>query len=257
MEELSDMFGYSVYMIRKTLLSNNINIISKTRHANLKMDQNFFDNIDSEAKAYFLGFLITDGNIIQTKQGLYNISIEINKRDQQILEEFKECLNADSKISYRKRTTGEFVKICVGSRHMGETLIKLGVIPQKSKRITKLPLIREDLEKHFLRGLLDGDGGMYQHLDKHSLRKYWHITFCSYNLSICEQFEQRCNKLLNIEKNSAKILSDKNTHVYRVHYNKQNLVKELVIILYKDSIYRLDRKYNLFLEMTKNGEDIV
>lgn len=257
LKDLSELFGYSIYIIRKILIENNIKIIAKTRHCNMKINQNFFDNIDTEAKAYFLGFLIADGNIFQTKQGLYNLSLEINKRDEKILWELKELLNADSKISYRTRLTGDFAKICIGSNHLCNSLMKYGVIPQKTKKLLQLPKIKSDLEKHFLRGLIDGDGSIYFHIDKKSLKKYWHVTFCSYNYSICQDFEERCNKLLNISQNPAKILSDKNSHIYRVHYNQKFLVIKLLKILYENCNYKLDRKYNLFVEIIKNEEDIV
>lgn len=258
MKELSKIFGCSVYIIKKILLENNIQINRNPCRASIKIKEDFFENIDSEEKAYFLGFLLTDGNIYLKKgknnKNYYEISLEIAYKDIHILKTLKKVLNINNKISYRKRGNSEFVKLSFNSNKIAHDLNKYGITPNKTKKINKLPEIQHQFQRHFIRGLLDGDGGIYYNiLNK---KYYWHITFCSYNYSVCQEFQERCNYLLGIKENPAKILKDKNCNIYRVHYNKKELVKQLVTILYEDSHYYLIRKYNLFREIV-NEEDIV
>ena len=54
-----------------------------------KCESDFFENIDSEEKAYFLGFLMADGNVYVRKQSQPCIRLEISVKDLEILERFK------------------------------------------------------------------------------------------------------------------------------------------------------------------------
>ena len=132
-------------------------------------------------------------------------------------------------------------------------LSKYGIIPNKTKKTKTLPDIPNEFKKDFIRGLIDGDGSIYQ-----SSNKYNHVTFCSYQYNICNQLQNWCDELIN-SKNKAKILKDKGKEIYRVHYNNQEQVKRLVTVLYKDSNFYLARKYSKAKAIfeDKSEEDIV
>ena len=253
---LSEQYHCHYATIKKVLKENNIPIVTHTRRKNLNLRDNFFECIDSEEKAYFLGLMLTDGNVYKTKKGLWQIGIELSIKDKDIIEAFKEVLNSNAKITYRKRDNTEMVSIKVYSEKMAKDLSKYGIIPNKTRNIKHLPNINKDFEKDFIRGMLDGDGAIYK--SKMNNKEYNHITFCSYSYSICEDFQKICDSYLN-EPNKAKILKDNGKEIYRVHYDDQNKVKQLVTVLYKDSNYYLTRKYILAKDIfeDKNEEDIV
>ena len=48
--------------------------------------------------------------------------------------------------------------IMFSSKKMGEDLVKLGVVPNKTLILKSLPSIPDNLMKHFIRGYIDGDG---------------------------------------------------------------------------------------------------
>ena len=60
-ERVAQKFNYSNTTIIKVL--KDIPKYKKTEIYNPKFNENLFETIDSEAGAYFLGFIITDGNI--------------------------------------------------------------------------------------------------------------------------------------------------------------------------------------------------
>lgn len=66
-----------------------------------KVDYHFLDNIDSDIKAYFLGFFIADGSI--DKSG--RITFSIAREDEYILYQFRECFKANN-IVYRNYQNG-------------------------------------------------------------------------------------------------------------------------------------------------------
>ena len=77
----------SAITVRRILKANNIEI--RTQEMWLRkydVNQNYFDIIDTQNKAYFLGFLYADGNVSKDNN---NIQIALQARDLHILESFK------------------------------------------------------------------------------------------------------------------------------------------------------------------------
>lgn len=254
MKLLAEKYHCSSYVVKNILQDNGVEIKTHTRRFNLNFLDHYFENIDTEDKAYFLGLLLTDGNVhIIKKSGLYQISLELCVKDKDILDKFKKVVNSESKVSYRKRENTEMVCVRFYSEIMAKDLSKYGIIPNKTKKLKHLPILSKELMKHFIRGMIDGDGSIYQ-----SCGKYNHVTFCSYSYNVCNELQKICDGFIK-EPNLAKILKDKGKEIYRVHYNDQTKVKQLVTVLYKDSNYYLARKYalakNIFED--KNEEDIV
>lgn len=68
-----------------------------------KCESDFFENIDSEEKAYFLGFLMADGNVYVRKQSQPCIRLEISVKDLEILERFKMVIESKNSICFDKR----------------------------------------------------------------------------------------------------------------------------------------------------------
>ena len=95
---LAEKYNTSPYLIKQILLENGVTIESyKIRHININLKEDFFETIDTEEKAYLLGFILADGCIDGNQ-----LSIEINKRDIEILYMFKKAVNSIAKISERK-----------------------------------------------------------------------------------------------------------------------------------------------------------
>ncbi len=138
------------------------NIQSRSPHSYRErgtFDETFFDSIDSEEKAYFLGFLYADGCLLPDKN--HSIRINLHAKDKEILERFKELLHSTYPL-YAFRTLNQFC-LQVSSEHMWNRLKELGCIPRKTLKLTYPRWLRSDLQKHFIRGYFDGDGtlGMY------------------------------------------------------------------------------------------------
>jgi len=109
--------------------------------------------------AYVLGFFIADGNMIKNKRGAYFISIEITDKD--ILEKIREVIGSNHKISIRKEIENhkERYRLQIGSKEMFNDLLKLGVVPNKSK-VIELPYVPDKYMPNFVRGYFDGDGNV-------------------------------------------------------------------------------------------------
>jgi len=124
-----------------------------------KIDDTFFEKVDNEAKAYFLGLLYADGGL-SSKQGSTTLSLQIEDRD--ILEKLSMIIYGFVNIHdrYHKDVDRTYSDITIYSQKLHGDLIKLGCTPKKSFTI-KFPtfdIVPEALVHHFIRGFMDGDG---------------------------------------------------------------------------------------------------
>lgn len=240
--------------IKNVLIKYNIPIKRKGLSKNRLLKEDYFENIDTEEKAYFLGLLFTDGSVVPDPSGKRSPSITISLKvsDIDILEKLRNEINMHSKISYDKRKNKECAVIKFRSKKMANDLAKYGIIPQKTYKTKHLPNnIPSNFIIPFMRGLLDGDGSIFQMKSGN-----YTIDFCSYHKSICEDFRNLCNQFLD-EPVTTKIENYGTAYHFRI--NKKRLIKQLATVLYKDSSISLARKYaraSVLFE-DNNEEDIV
>lgn len=148
---------------------------------NQLLDHNYFKNIDLFHKAYFLGFMISDGCVLDNN----NISLTLKSSDDDILKIFSLYIQNFNPIYYSPRNEATFH---CKSPILKDDLSKYGVIPRKTS-ITYLPQLREDLMPHLIRGLIDGDGWISE--------KSHQIGFCG-NHNIVTQVRDYLSFKLNI-----------------------------------------------------------
>lgn len=255
--------------IRNILVKNNIEIIKHPRLKNKFLNEEYFDNIDSEEKAYFLGLLFTDGSVVKSdKRSNTAVRLELNIKDIDIIKRLKKCLNCESDIVISKRTNrngsiSESALIAINSEKMSKALEKYGIIPNKTYKTTHLPKIDKKFLIPFLRGLIDGDGSICQTKTyNEKYQKYYYgykIYFCSLHKTCCDDFLNLINQVLpeKIEKETIR-----NQNSYRISFSKKKDVYEIAKLLYKDSNVHLQRKYELAKSIfdnnnNNNEEDIV
>ncbi len=124
-------------------------------------NEDFFKNWTPEM-AYVLGFFVADGNMIRNKRGAHFIEFQITDKD--LLKEIKKALGSNHKISTRRRSVfnkkwKDAYRLQIGSKEIFNDLIKLGMMPNKSKTID-LPNIPNKYFSDFVRGYFDGDGNV-------------------------------------------------------------------------------------------------
>ena len=197
------------------------------------LDQNYFEKIDSQEKAYFLGFMYADGNV-HSKQNRCQITLQ--KRDREILQKFKILLNYNGKL--KNFDEGKSLTLRVHSKKMKQDLINKGCIPQKTFKIEFPNWLREDLRPHFIRGVFDGDGCVSFRVKRKGC-KYLQVTisgrksFLETILNI-SQFRGRVSKVNGHTSHSLCYSS-----VASIHFLNW---------LYKGATIFLERKRNKFLE---------
>lgn len=111
---------------------------TKARIFNPDMNERYFQYIDCEDKAYFLGLLISDGNVFDSQDGRQAaISITLDSKDEYLLQKFKDVTKCTTTVAHDGRGCAQ---IALRSNLMAEDLARYGVIPKKSF-CTFLPII--------------------------------------------------------------------------------------------------------------------
>lgn len=158
--QIAKKMGCETYTlsVRKILIDNGFNLKSRigSNSRTKKVDENFFEVINTPDKAYILGWIMSDGYVNK-----YKLTFCI--KDLEILEKIKSLMKSEHKIShaftYDKRTkkTYERYSLQINSKTLVNSLKKLGIYQAKSFTVG-LPKISKHLYPHLIRGIFDGDG---------------------------------------------------------------------------------------------------
>lgn len=204
--------------------------------------KDFFDKIDTEEKAYFLGFLYADG----CNGKAYNWTrIELAEFDKNILYKlakliYKENSDERVKVYFREDKQKWYAYLNINSKYICGQLEKLGCIPVKSLILTYPDWMPDHLQKHFIRGYYDGDGGI--HFNE---RNNAQIKIIS-SLDFITSLKNITTKKLNIH---WLLRKHEESDVYTIYFSGNRQARKFLDWLYKDSNIYLDRKYNLYLEL--------
>ena len=124
-------------------------------HPNLKED--YFKDIDSKDKAYWLGFLYADGYMETRNNQPFRVGLEIGLEEEFIVDKFIQILGLNSEAKrYIKRSNTVLIRFA--NKSIVEDLVRHGLVPRKSKIIELPQLHSDELYLAFLLGFFDGDG---------------------------------------------------------------------------------------------------
>jgi intein-encoded DNA endonuclease-like protein len=218
---------------------------NKTLARKYDVNHNYFNVIDEERKAYWLGFFYADGFVCRNKKQK-NVGISLGAKDGEHLELLKSDIDATYKIhtysSFSFGTKVVYNRLLMTSDKMYDDLINKGAVERKSL-ILKFPtkeIVPDDLINHFMRGYFDGDGSFSK--SKSSI----------YQFKLCGtmEFLSSCFELLGFPKvklYKRRKCSTRNNFQGDIGGRLQ--VKKIGDFLYRDSSICLDRKYQRYLQL--------
>lgn len=233
-----NQIGVNKSIIIRILNENNIPIIGTKRNS---VDEAFFENIDSEEKAYWVGFLFADGYVRIRHNKYGELKLKLQSKDKEHIQLFKDAIkstNVIKDIIERYPYKGEIKNassstFSIYSTKLVNDLISLGCIQNKSKLIKFPDKIPNNLIRHFIRGYFDGDGSVF-------LKKDNTIQF--YICSGCEEFLEKIRDEFNLFGLVYQTIK-KNVHnVFLLRSYRINDLKKINEYFYNDSKIYLNRK---------------
>lgn len=150
--QLSKIFNVSNSLIHSVWMKHGLN---GKRNSCYVLDEHYFSNIDTPAKAYFLGFLASDG-CLWNDDYRFLVKLQLQKQDKHILELFAQEIKTNKPLIESPNGSQCCIEAC--SATMFQDLLKFGLTPRKTQVYELQVLEREELMPHFLRGFFDGDG---------------------------------------------------------------------------------------------------
>lgn len=216
------------------------------RHCKYQVNHSFFHEISTPSQAYVLGFVFADGNVSLRKdknQGGGNcLQIFLQTRDEQILCDIAREMESSHPVFRNKNNSCGLV---ITSDGICRDLITLGCTPRKSLTL-QWPSIDKSLERHFLRGLFDGDGSVWSQTVGRHLHPQFMASLCG-TMDICE----RAAGLIcgSLEWNLIPVKP--NGSIFRISFGGNKKIRTFAEWLYTDASIFLRRKRDRFDEVFK------
>jgi len=222
-----------------------------------KLNEYYFDVIDTPSKAYIIGFLYADGNNYVPKN---TISMSLQECDRNTLEWIREEINSKkpldfidySKKNYYNHNYKNQYRLTMFSSHMSQKLNSLGMLQNKSINLKFPNWLSEELLSHFIRGYFDGNGCISSYTTK-SEKEQISVSITSTNDFCIGMKSAIQNALFNM----GGCISDASNHngITKVLiFTGKKQCKKLLDWLYCDASCYLNRKYQKYYNIFYNGK---
>jgi len=237
-KEISIKHNVSLWTILRLLKRKNIKINNPSDcHKKYKINDDYFNKIDSEDKAYFLGLLFADG-YNDTKNNVASITLQ--SIDVNILNIFNYKLNSNKPL----RNDRNYLRLVIENKKISNDLNKLGCIQAKTHKL-KFPKLKSKYIRHFIRGYFDGDGCITW--SKNKLIPQFSIVG---NESFLIEMQNILIKNLGLNKTKfIKRHKERDNNITSLVYGSYGNCIKLYHYLYDNSNYFFDRKKNKFIEI--------
>ncbi|UCD03924.1 MAG: hypothetical protein JSW73_05300 [Candidatus Woesearchaeota archaeon] len=243
---LAEQYDCNSESIRQLLIRKNIQRRKPSSYRKNTLNENFFEELNTEHKAWLFGFLLADGCIRKHNDGYY-IRIEISEKDKEILDKINILLNSKYPLIYNKKRRS--VLLCLSSKKLYSDLYALGLRERKKFSYSPIKEIKEELTRHFIRGYFDGDGWITK--DK---KDDWFFGIAGYK-ELLQLFENYLRINCNLNKREKPITKIKNTTIYQLTIGGNLQVMKIRDFLYSNSNIFLKRKKNKFDRVKSTMEE--
>jgi len=242
--KLAQQYDSKPHVIYGILRRHNISMRDdREKSLKFRCNEHYFDIINTEHKAYWLGLLAADGYIKDATPLGFGISLK--DEDKYILEELKKDIEFTGEIkTYTTKpgysyTTTTYSRLVISSPYLRERLIQLGIKSHKTTVLT-FPTnqqIPQPLIRHFIRGYIDGNGSITHGgptlLDRPQIK-------------VCGTYEflTELQKILNTNHkiNRKKEQQERNINSWNITISGRKDVLRILKLLYLDCSIYLKRK---------------
>lgn len=187
--------------------------------------------------AYLFGLIQTDGHLYQNSRNRGRLSIELGKRDEELLLELQKRLPFNSSISERTRKTNfrnEYVSVIwnVFDKRFRDFLMENGVPYGRKSNIIKTPVGKYSKIDYF-RGLIDGDGSLGL-----TSKSFSFLSFITASSEVAFEYLRFLKSITGKQKTS---IQNKRDNVFNIAVYKEDAQK-VVRTLYYENCLALPRK---------------
>ena len=233
------------------------------------VNHEYFSELNTEKKLYFLGLLYADGCIVLPKGNKQKkLSLVLQEDDKDIVEEFCKDTTVGRKIniynppSVSSRGWKKRASFAFSSNKICNTLINLGCLINKSAVGMSFDFsnLTERQVAHFIRGFFDGDGCCYvKNVKNNYIRKtktklkrnfqpklHKKVIFCSTSKLFLEEILKMIDKYCNLTSKPQWKSKLRTEIVYLLSIEGKEDVKKIQEFMYRDATIFMKRKFDKF-----------
>jgi intein/homing endonuclease len=202
-----------------------------------RFNDSFFETINTEEKAYILGWIWSDGYIRNNNQ---QFGLALNSKDRNILE--KIIIKFDSNYPIREydntgySKSGTYCRFDISSTKAVSDLKKHGITLNKTYSKNIPSTIPDNLLHHFIRGFFDGDGCI-----SGKNKMYASVNFAA--------TEELCIWIKSLFLCGSVYKKTNSNYCFSYSINGAKKIQCMFNYLYKDATIYLERKYEKFKEL--------
>jgi hypothetical protein len=231
------------------------------------VDDDYFETINSQKKAYWLGWLITDGYVLtslNTKRGMINVNsigIKLSEKDRYVLEDFKKDVNADVEIKFVKRREtytytnkitneertiqgGNQAELRFSSAKMIKDLEKYGIHQNKTYDVVFPKELDSKYYPGFIAGVISGDGCI--DIKKNRKGSILRCTIAG-NFDLVQNIHSILTKEIGVNADKKLFKYEHTAQLYRLELSQTETI-DLYNWLQKNGISLMERKNKLIEE---------
>lgn len=240
-------------------IQNKARRLGLERISKYNYNKNFFEIIDTEEKAYWLGFIYADGYVNKSEYG-GELGIELQYSDNNHLKKFNKSIDGNVEVNDRYRNGGfnynkdkqfHMCNIRLYCTKIVDDLSKYGIVNNKTYIKQHMStLIPNNLIQHFIRGFFDGDGSIS--ITKQG-RNFIQFDITNANNIILEDIRQYLYQNYNI---TSYISCEENRKystvpIYKLCFKGLYNAYNFGQYIYNNANIYLDRKYLLYQRYLK------
>lgn len=231
------------------------------------IDSNFFDNITTEEKAYILGLLYADGYNNESKR---LIRLDLQEDDLDILLKIKDIMQFQGEIKFYQNEDKIFkisgsdkeykckptARLLIHNTRISEQLALKGCTNNKTYNI-KFPddnILPIYLHRHFIRGLIDGDGSITYWIDnKKTGHKKFTLTLTG-TTEIVNSVNDIITSKFDCKPDLRNRYKERNNNNLTLAICGNRVIENILDWIYYDSNIYLDRKYEKYLVLKEQNK---
>ena len=227
-----------------------------------KANFNFFDKIDDPKKAYWLGFIWSDGYVAKRERlssygktrTEYNLKLSVQESDAVHIQKFLNDIESNYSVKFYEtsgfKTSQREARAFVTNLHMGALLYEgYGIIPNRHDVSKVLASIPESLYRYFILGVFDADGSFSEYSGEYGDKM--RVTFGG-SAELLNFIESVLVKEGIAQAQNRKLLirhEGKDGTWRSIAFSGIPQASKILNWLYGDSEIHLDRKYEKYLRL--------
>lgn len=233
-------YGCSEWSAKHRLLQAGIKLRRRGPKRTYTLREDFFEEVETESQAYWLGFLLADARVARTTRGNWICRLDLATIDRPHIVKLAKAVGSNAPIKPGHDGASAFIDLC--SAKFCKALVDLECGPQKTG-LHGTPEIHVDLQHHFYRGFSDGDGSLYYIPQLYA----WRYDTVGSPKFIREFQRWLINRAFV---SRTKLIVPKNSPTsLALRYTGGKNIERICRELYRDATIFLDRKFAAYREL--------